>query len=410
MVDYADREGTPEVYVYRRWNPTTGNEEIIEAELGGWLVWETNGKTFSVYIVAGQNPYTTTFVDGTSGLKKGTVGGTIEPGERTRPVWPDVGALSLIPKATAKAIKGNYTGVAFTENGATLAAGLSWKIASTGKWSGSLAIDGRTTKLSGKTYVGESGAIVLETVAKTNFKLVLYPDKNIWVGSYDGLELYGRKADKLASDWAGVWTCGLVSMQDPTVGGYLKSKLTAKGKVSVSGKISASTSVSASTTGVLLDEAFLATYLPDWSGNGDVFFSVVSKLAARKPFTAGLAFCANGRVLGEVFNGSDRLAVVDGYGAIARFDPLALVGATVTCGDVVVPLVQKGRSVAPDANDVKFKFTVSSSTGVFKGSYKKDGVSYKFEGVLFPDEGGGMLGFGGGNAAKNGTFTVTITK
>jgi len=201
-----------------------------------------------------------------------------------------------------------------------------------------------------------------------------------------------------------------VSSEDGAVAGCLTTKLASKGKVSVSGKLSAKTSVSGTCSGVLLDSAFVETILPDWSGNGDVLFAVTAKKVSKQPFVCGLAFCENGQVLGDCSLGATELALVGGSEWNKKQDLTALNGATVSCGAVSVTLTVSGKKVAVSPNDVNFKFSVTASAGTFKGSFKKDGISGKYEGALFVDETGRLVGFGGGSAGKTEAFSVSCSK
>ena len=56
---------------------------------------------------------------------------------------------------------------------------------------------------------------------------------------------------------------------------------------------------------------------------------------------------------------------------------------------------------------MKAKLSATKSSGVFKGSFKVDGATAKYEGILYFD-GGVLVGIGGGCLSGGDFFTVGI--
>lgn len=301
-----------------------------------------------------------------------------------------------------KTLNGSYNGVFFA--GATMPYSMTWKISTSGKWTGKiLQPTAKTKSVKGTVVLDEDGHMRLESPDLTIRQI---PGTALWTASWGGATLYGKMTAKLDSSLTGIWTSA-AQAEGGVMGGYASSKISSNGKISFSGKICAKQKFSGNGQSLLLTGAEIAAYAPDWAREGrtGVFVHGAKKTSGRI-FNGGFVywqggvsdgrFTFNGQAyyaIGSVWNKKQSLLPFDwstfvahgGFGEV-RFD----VGAT-----------EKKLWVAPaspcqaSSNVSSAKISAKTSKGTVSGSFKVGGETCKFEGALYLDDMGTLKAFGG---------------
>ena len=287
--------------------------------------------------------------------------------------------------------KGTYDGIVFDKAKRSIAGGVTWKIAANGKWQASFERAGTKTKLKGVCEIDAAGQPIIDG---DGFAAAVMPGLTVWDGVWNGLPVYGKKSERsLSSTWSGVWNGGM--SQVPA--GYLTANVSGKGKVTIKGKIAGKSKLSAKGQLLVLDEAFVAEYLPSCAveNGGSVGFVRAWKKSSGNVFDGGLMLYANGTLSGVFSFGGRTYDEV--FGAKWKAPSLtAFDGAVLGFGNLVeIPVVAEEKKLAPGENDCSAKLSAKKSTGIFKGSFKYNGKKATYEGALFT-LGGKLVGMGGG--------------
>ena len=299
--------------------------------------------------------------------------------------------VAIVVGAFPSKYKGTYDGIVFDKAKRSIVGGVTWKIAPTGKWQASFERAGAKTKLKGVCEIDAAGQPIIDG---DGFKVVVMPGLSVWEGEWNGLPVYGKKSEgSVSSTWSGVWNSGM--SQDPA--GYLTANVSGKGKVTIKGKISGKKKLSAKGQLLVLDEAFVAEYLPSCAieNSGAVGFVRAWKKSSGNVFDGGLMLYANGTMSGVFSFGGRTYDEV--FGAKWKTSSLtAFDGAVLSLGNLAeVSVVAEEKKLAAGVNDCSAKLSAKSSTGIFKGSFKYNGKKATYEGALFTLD-GKLVGMGGG--------------
>lgn len=298
-------------------------------------------------------------------------------------------------------LKGNYNGIFFA--GKSMPYSMTWKVATSGKWTGKLVqSDGKTKSVKGTVVIDEAGVVMLESPVLTVRQV---PGTSLWTGSWGGATLYGKATEKkIAASAVGLWTVGAMAGADPATGAYAVSKITANGKVSFSGKVNAQQKFSGKGQALSLSGAEIAAYVPEWNNGGQSgVFAQGCKKTSGKIFCGGFVywqdrscegfFTLAGRVYdmveGSFWNPKQSLASLDGSVFVGTGD----------FGEISFGVTATDKKLSARADSVKI--TAKASKGTVSGSFKNGGTTCKFEGVLIVD--GALKAFGG---VQGGSFTV----
>ena len=299
--------------------------------------------------------------------------------------------VSIVVGAFPSKFKGTYDGIVFDKAKRSIVGGVTWKIATTGKWQASFERAGVKTKQKGVCEIDAAGQPIIDG---DGFTVAGMPGQTVWEGSWNGLPVYGKKSEgSVSSTWSGVWNSGM--SQDPA--GYLTANVSGKGKVTIKGKVSGKMKLSAKGQLLVLDEAFVAEYLPSCAieNGGAVGFIRAWKKSSGNIFDGGLTLYANGMMSGVFSFGGRTYDEV--FGAKWKAPSLtAFNGAVLSLGNLAeVPVVAEDKKLVAGVNDCSAKLSAKSSTGIFKGSFKYNGKKATYEGALF-SMGGNLVGMGGG--------------
>lgn len=296
--------------------------------------------------------------------------------------------------------KGNYNGVLFDSEG-NPAASITWKTATSGKWSATIVKGSSKTKISGQLNYTERG---VQTLVADGLTLSLVSGTKVWTGKWSGLTVYGKAEQELNSTWTSVWNFGIGPSSGDEALGYLKGKLNAKRKFSSSGKVDAKSKIAVTGEGLLLDAAFVKKYLGAWNTDKDAFFVYGFKKASGNAFDGGLVFYADGKVAGSFKYRGAKWKVIDG----GKWPAKSLSGANNktfstdlsadgTPIEFTLKASEKKLEAASSAlvTRIKAKISAAKGSGIYKGSFKVGSTTYKFEGALFMS-GSKVKGLGGG--------------
>ena len=313
-------------------------------------------------------------------------------------------SVTIVVAKFPTAFKGNYNGIFFA--GKSMPYSMTWKVATSGKWSGKLALpDGKTKSIKGTIVFDKSGYATLQSAELTIRQV---PGTALWTGSWGGATLYGKATEKkIAASAVGLWTAGAQAGTDPSAGAYVVSKITSNGKVSFSGKAKATLKLGGKGQALSLSGAEIETYIPEWANGGQSgVFAQGCKKASGKIFCGGFAywqdrscegvFTFDGRVYdgveGSYWNTKQSLSPLDGsmFTGVCDFGEIAF-GVTAT-----------DKKLSTSADGVKISAKVAK--GTVSGSFKNGKTTRKFEGVLFVDRAGGLKAFGG--VQNHGCFTI----
>ena len=300
-------------------------------------------------------------------------------------------------------LKGNYNGIFFA--GKSMPYSMTWKVSTSGKWTGKLVqSDGKTKSVKGTVVFDEGGRVSLESPVVTIRQV---PGTSLWTGSWGGATLYGKVTEKkIAASAVGLWTAGAQVGGDRTTGAYVVAKITSNGKVSFSGKANAKLKLSGKGQALALSGAEIATFVPEWNNGGQ---SGVFAQGCKK--TSGMIFCGGfaywqdrsceglftfaGRVYdwveGSFWNTKQSFVPLDGsaFAGVCDF------------GEIEFGVTATDKKLYTDVDGVKI--SAKKTKGMVSGSFKSGKKTCKFEGVLFDDRAGGLKAFGG---MQGGCFMI----
>lgn len=303
------------------------------------------------------------------------------------------------------AVKGNYNGVFFS--GKSMPYSMTWKIGTTGKWTGKIIqSNGKSKSVKGTVAFDENGQCTLESA---DISIRQVPGTALWAGIWNGVTMYGKKTVKLAAPYVGIWSAA--ALAEPATGAYATSKIVASGKVSISGKILAKQKFSCSGQALVLTGAEIATYVPEWDNGGKtgVFAQGVKKVS-RNVFCGGFVYWQDGfcdglfsfgnrtyEAMGSVWNTKQSLSAYDG----AVFEIQCDSGTD----SYVVSATDKKLNLVPRDGQAASKISAKVGKGTVSGTY--GAKKLKYEGVLFVHENAGLSAFGGvTSSGQTGIFTI----
>lgn len=300
-------------------------------------------------------------------------------------------------------VKASYSGILFDADG-NMTGSLTWKSATTGKWTGTLYDGAKKISIRSTFVFDENGRISFPSGAIT---VVPLEGTAVMTGNRNGSTLYAVKTTNSAGGFGGNWNGVLgVDGAEGSVG-YAVAKVTVKGKVTLAGKILASQRISGTMTAAVFDAAFIAEHLPRWSKGCDAMFAYVGKSQSRITMTGGFMLGGDQLIGGAFTVNGAQYAITDG----GKWNAPALSGLdgkTLTSSDgTSFGLAAAGVRVTAVQTGAKEKFSAAPRTGIFKGSYKTSG-SAKFEGVLFNGADGALCGAGGGAMDRSTPVSVTV--
>ena len=306
-------------------------------------------------------------------------------------------------------LKADYSGILFDRN-QRMVGSATWKVAKSGKWTGSIVRAGAKTKLKGYVTIDENSTVILKD---DNISISLVPgSKSVWGGTWNGLQLYGKKTVS-SSTWIGNWNVGVSASANSAMAGYATAKVDRKGTAKVTTKILNKYKVSAKNTIVALDKAFIAEYLDKWANGYDAAFVQLYKKSAGRTFTGGFAFYVNGSATdaGAMFEYAGTFYDMGAGSRWTKRSLESLDGATVStiggAADITFTVKAAAAKLSAARNPYAAKIGGKASTGLFKGSYRAEGKNHKYEGILFVKD-GALVGFGGGNAGLSLPFAIEI--
>lgn len=293
-----------------------------------------------------------------------------------------------------KTLKGSYNGVFFA--GATMPYSMTWKISTSGKWSGKiLQSTAKTKSVKGTVVLDEDGHVRLESPDLTIHQV---PGTALWTASWGGATLYGKMTAKLDSSLTGIWTSA-AQAEGGVMGGYASSKISSNGKISFSGKICAKQKFSGKGQSLLLTGAEIAAYAPDWAREGrtGVFVHGAKKTSGRI-FNGGFVYWQGGVSDGRfTFNGQAYDAIGSVWNKKQSLLPLAgsKFAAQGDFGNVSFGIGATEKKLTVEPNALSAKISAKTSKGTVSGSFKVGGETCKFEGALYLDDMGTLKAFGG---------------
>ena len=335
--------------------------------------------------------------------KKGTYSVTITVSNEHGSVSKTV---EIVASKFPSDLKGKFNGILFDANG-VMKGSVSWSVSTSGKWKGTIVHGGGKIKLSGVVVFDEKGKMWLDS---SEMPLWEIDGTSIWTGVWNGLVLYAQKTVKPGSEWSGNWTCGAVAY--PGYSGYAKVKVSSSGKVSFSGKVACKHKIGGSGQMLVLDPAVLSVGFPAWINRGQRVALMYSwKKSSGRVFDGGFAFFGDGALSGKFdFNGA-RFESEGSRWSKPSFESLnaaAFVADGLVSFNVAVKTQSKIQAEQTESvKAMKAKLSATKSSGVFKGSFKVDGATAKYEGILYFD-GGILVGIGGGCLSGGDFFTVGI--
>ena len=301
-------------------------------------------------------------------------------------------------------IKGNYYGVFFDAAGA-MTGSLSWKIATTGKWSGTLLEGISKTRVKGTVSFDENGQMFLYSSA-VNLAPV---SGGVLTGVRNGATLYGAKVANPPAPFPGAWTA-VLAPAGGDIAAYAYFKMTNRGKLTMKGNINGKGKLSATGATLLLDSATVANCLPEYAKDGfsgTVAFSYGGKRVSRVVVSGGVALYSDGTVAGGYNYGGAYYGVAAG-GKWNAPSFASLAGKTVSADGASFGIeVATSTRIRAAANNMRAKISGASKTGVFKGSFTS-GAKKKFYGVFYTGVDGTLEGAGTGYATGGGAFPVTV--
>ena len=300
-------------------------------------------------------------------------------------------SVAIVVGAFPAKYKGVYDGIVFDKTKRSIVGGVTWKIASNGKWQAAFERAGEKTKRKGVCEIDAAGQPILDG---DGFAVAVMPGLTVWEGAWNGLPVYGKKSEgSVSSTWSGVWNGGM--LQAPA--GYLAANVSGKGKVTIKGKVAGKSKLGAKGQLLVLDEAFVAAHLPSCAveNGGAVGFARAWKKSSGNVFDGGLMFYANGMLSGVFSFGGRTYNEI--FGAKWKAPSLtALGGAILSFGNLAeIPVIAEEKKLAVGENDCSAKLSAKSSTGIFKGSFRNNDKKATYEGALFT-LGGKLVGMGGG--------------
>ncbi len=317
-------------------------------------------------------------------LLKSTQGAThIKPIKPT----PDV---SVTPDPeTIRDYAGNYSAVLFDDDGA-ISGAAQFRLNTRGTGTLRINKDGRNRSIPVKVELSSTGAKLTST--RNTSLLAESESDGGFVGTYDNDKIFIKKTNSL-SGLNGTYTFAAESDTSSAINklGYGSATVKANGSVSLSGKLGGvKKRISLTGKTIYLTAKEVRKYLRGKPAVDSLVF-----VASKTSNAAALVFTADGHVYGDLnFKGISfacegmrydyrQLDLMDFKNGELSFDNLQ-----------PVALMASRSKISTAKNSYNARISVTKKSGIFRGTYKVKGVSYKYEGVLLQDKDGVETGYG----------------